>query len=979
MANYNFYEDEQRVRSYDYIPDTRSTEQRLGDWLQRPNNHVKVLIGYSIAVFVLAPLWHLITFIALMHHFVYFYTPKPAPLRYPKDLGGIDPIDNQSADGTYFLGWERSRYPWKRGRELWLSQGDNGVHKLLMGTTGSGKTQYLLSVEVWNTLCSSSGYLFADGKADNELPIKNWALLKAQGLEDQALVINYLLGGYDPFVESKNKLERKTNKANFFGDAPMDFLSELLTSMLPKAEGDAAAWQQKAINMMKAAVRIACFFRNQELIELSVGTLREFMSLQLLIKIVRDAQNNPGKYPANAISALKSYLQTGISWNPNGTKPEDRWKGSPLDESLPFKEKISDQTQTQHGYLTNQFLAPLSMLADTYGHIFKSPYPEVDMADVMLRRRALVVCIPTLEKSPQEAANLGKLLVGAMKLMMGQNLGHRLEGSYQQIIKNKATNSKTRFSVTLDEVGYYFSPGLDVIFAQARSLQQSCTLAGQDFFAMKKEGKDEVYSTIANTKIKICLALEDPTETFEIFQKAAGKMPVYRSSGSESSGSSALGSSWRQTGNTQVELIDKITFEEIKSMQQGDGVIIFQDKVVRFKSFYVFKDIDPDIRAHYKINRFLQIRTPKFAELIPYLIPESKATNLNMRVGRVQNIKNMLNDITVPRYELEKTSDTHILFGVGDHVATLNEMLVDHTYYGIVPFVGICRALGLTSLFKSDKTGETSSTSSNSSLDFELERPVGFEEPDSYASTLDELLATYSDNKEPFEQKKTAQPAVTKTLVGNESHVIEPPVRVSSWILGQEDAEAGVVNKEGHEFGAYRELSEEIEGIIKGSATPTEKTSQTIDALQGFVESVENDPIDQAFESALSEFKDNDEYDGFGTSMVAESESLSTNDTDTIESVGSVIDSIPVIELNEQALNRISAIENQLMETPAQGQANTQKIQSFVEQTTIRLNREHNDKMISNSIEAKTNEQIDVDELVESLFGDLSGRGEQSE
>lgn len=39
----------------------------------------------------------------------------------------------------------------------------------------------------------------------------------------------------------------------------MDFINELLVSMLPKADGQGAQWQQKAINMMRAIVRIACY------------------------------------------------------------------------------------------------------------------------------------------------------------------------------------------------------------------------------------------------------------------------------------------------------------------------------------------------------------------------------------------------------------------------------------------------------------------------------------------------------------------------------------------------------------------------------------------------------------------------------------------------------------------------------------------------------------------------------------------------
>lgn len=613
MSDFRFIENESELKNQDFVLDVRPWGTRVADSLTRPEIHARWMIGLGIGSVVFAPVWFLFLFTMLVLHFVFITTPQFAPLRYAKDLGGRDPsniVDPNNptwgkANGIWYVGTERSLFPWKAGRELWLSDSDIGTHMLTMGTTGSGKTQALLSWN-FNALCWGSGFAYTDGKADNELIIKIWAMLRRFGREDDFLIINYLTGGADPFSDKSIKRKRRSNKANMFADAPMDFLSELLTSMLAKAEGDGAAWQQKAINMMKAVVRVCCYLRAEGKIEVSVQTLRDHMQLGKLEELY--AKGEKGLIPETAFSAIRSYLLTGISWSPEKYKA-----GKPQ----------ANEVQTQHGYLTNQFLAPLSMLADTYGHIFADPFPEVDMGDVMLRRRILVNAIPTLEKSQQEAANLGKLIVGAMKLMMGKNLGSEVEGTYRATIKNKATNARSRYPITLDELGYYFAPGLDLIFAQARSLKFSMCAAGQDFAAMKKEGGEEVISMIGNSKVKFALALEDPTETFEIYEKAAGQAKVAQSSGSEMIAGSG---NWSRLLTSSLQDVARITFRELKQLISGQGIIIFLDKVVRFNAFYIFADddrkgwISPAVLDKYgiqfKVNRFLQVYKTDFSEMV---------------------------------------------------------------------------------------------------------------------------------------------------------------------------------------------------------------------------------------------------------------------------------------------------------------------------------------------------------------------------
>ena len=68
-------------------------------------------------------------------------------------------------------------------------------------------------------------------------------------------------------------------------------------------------------------------------------------------------------------------------------------------------------------------------------------FSEVDLKDVVLNRRILVVLLPALEKSPDELSNLGKVIIASLKAMMAAGLGDEVEGDYRDMIQRKPTNA----------------------------------------------------------------------------------------------------------------------------------------------------------------------------------------------------------------------------------------------------------------------------------------------------------------------------------------------------------------------------------------------------------------------------------------------------------------------------------------------------------------------------------------------------------
>lgn len=95
------------------------------------------------------------------------------------------------ARGITFFGNDR-----KTGEELWFANDDMRTHALIFGSTGSGKTETLVSLS-YNALVQGSGFIYVDGKGDNSLYAKVFSMVRSMGREDDLLLINFMTGARD--------------------------------------------------------------------------------------------------------------------------------------------------------------------------------------------------------------------------------------------------------------------------------------------------------------------------------------------------------------------------------------------------------------------------------------------------------------------------------------------------------------------------------------------------------------------------------------------------------------------------------------------------------------------------------------------------------------------------------------------------------------------------------------------------------------
>ena len=213
--------------------------------------------------------------------------------------------------------------------------------------------------------------------------------------------------------------------------------------------------------------------------------------------------------------------------------------------------------------------------------------------------------LPALEKSPDELAALGKVIIASLKAMMAAGLGESVEGTYREVITRKPTTSPTPYMCVLDEYGYYAVKGFAVVPAQARSLGFSVIFAGQDLPAFQKASKEEAASIGANTNIKICMKLEDPLETWEFFQKTAGESYVTKVDSFQTNAGSLL-NNYMDSRSASSEKRQRIDLLDLKEQREGEMHIFFKSKIIRAKVFYA----NPQPAERIRINQFLKVEPP---------------------------------------------------------------------------------------------------------------------------------------------------------------------------------------------------------------------------------------------------------------------------------------------------------------------------------------------------------------------------------
>ncbi|CAL7959956.1 intracellular multiplication protein IcmO [Gammaproteobacteria bacterium] len=576
------------------LRDTRTLEQRISDFMKNPSSVAVLIVVFASLGFFVSAVADVTFLIGLCLFWIAKTQHFSLPFRMPKRANCLDyntpkagSSDPSMASGIYYFGNDR-----KTDDELWFTNDDMRTHVLIFGSTGSGKTVALVSI-AFNALVQGSGFIYVDGKGDNSLFATVFSLVRSVGREDDLLLINFMTGARDIIGPQERRL---SNTMNPFCTGSSSMLSNLVTSLMDSGKGGGGGdmWKGRAIAFIEALMKVLVTARDAGYILLDANVIRNYFDFTKLEEMVDKVLVRENQEPAS-MEGFPSVVLEPITHYVNDMPGYIKGK----------KGKQSSQCLEQHGYIIMQLTRTFGSLADTYGHIIRTNLPEVDLRDVVLNRRILVVLLPALEKSPDELANLGKIIIASLKTMMASGLGDEVEGMYSKVVESKPTNARNPYLCILDEYGYYAVEGFAVVPAQARSLGFSVIFAGQDLPAFQKASKEEAASIGANTNIKICMKLEDPADTWEFFLKSAGESYVAHVGGFEANAQSISGQ-YAGSKTAQVEKRARIDLLDLKEQREGEAHVFFKSRIVRAKMFYA----NPKPVKELRLNQFVKIDAP---------------------------------------------------------------------------------------------------------------------------------------------------------------------------------------------------------------------------------------------------------------------------------------------------------------------------------------------------------------------------------
>ncbi len=564
--------------------DVRTPGQIVADALKDGNVQTGGIMGAGLCLFcfpVLASPLFCIGLIMFILRCV-FAARERLPFRMPLGCGCRDkgdPLPGRrgyaGAEGIFYLG---NRV--QDSQELWLKAKDILTHALLFGTTGSGKTETLVSLS-YNALATGSGLFYIDPKASPKLAVQIWQMARYLGRDDDFRVLNYGTSG-----KIKGKSPRRlsnTNNPFTFGSA--EALTQLLVSLMPASDGANSIFADKAQALISGVMYALVDLRDKGHIKLSTSVIRDALALEQCVALaMRPELDRESRASIQAALATSGWVAG---------------------------RELKDQPESfaeQFGYAQSYFGKALSSLTDTYSHIYGAEDGEVDFADAIMERRILVVLLPSLEKAPAELASLGKISLSAIRNACAVGLGANIEGNASDVLEALPTDAVGigPYLCIVDEYAAIVTPGFEVVLTQGRGLGIAAIVASQDYAGILEADKKGAQQMVANTSIKIAMKMQDAEKTWELFRGLAGQGTVLRTTGFSVKENADL--NYHDALSTTVEQEDRLSLRDLQEQIEGEAHFLFSGQIVRGNMFYA----NPSLKnAQLRVPQLLQLAQEK--------------------------------------------------------------------------------------------------------------------------------------------------------------------------------------------------------------------------------------------------------------------------------------------------------------------------------------------------------------------------------
>ena len=524
------------------------------------------------------------------------------PIRAPRSAGcwdhGLpDPATRRPrrAAGDIYIGNDQVT-----GQEIWITNEDGRQHGTIPGTTGAGKTTSIVSF-LANALAQGSGFVLVDGKANNELFGEVSALARRFGREDDVRVLNFMTASLPDAGAGEPLLDSQSNTFNPFSIGNADAIRELIASQLGDAtENDSnGMFRGRAVALLGTIVPVLVWMRDHEGVVLNIDQIRQSMELRSIYHLAKhktfmvydrgSLDPLPVPVPDIPVDLLKPVL------NYLGEVP-----GYNID--LPYNEQTTDKPVEQYGYALMYFTQAFTQLSVGLGHIFRVEQGDIDMRDIVLNRRILLVNLPALENSEDSSAALGRIIVASLRGMMAQLLGARLEGDPKEIFVTKPGMGQGPFQIVFDELTYYVTSGMDRMLAMGRGLNIMFWLGFQELGGIEARLGARTSSLLGNANLTVAMRQQDSDSTREWLEKTAGQTYVTQALSYHGAGDGA----YREAQSAELRQVSRVDWQDLQRMIEGEAIILFGGRRLYAKVFHAALEVSNPLR----LNRPLTLAAP---------------------------------------------------------------------------------------------------------------------------------------------------------------------------------------------------------------------------------------------------------------------------------------------------------------------------------------------------------------------------------
>ena len=623
--------------------DTKRESREFFDAFAKPDN-VKLIIFSSSLLIIAFP--SLLPFLLLVNLFFYLVCTRSrknitAAENIPIYMDLMDPnnIDENNrpkkADADVFLGTEK-----KTNRQIWVNFSRYLLHFMLLGTTGAGKTQALLSMTISSSFIAGGGVIYIDGKAVADATYIMATIATIFGRIDDLRVLRFNTGNK---IIRPGDYEKDSNTMNPFSKSSPTVINQLLIAMMPTSSSGSNGSQyfdSQAIAMIEVLSPILCEIRDANIAKIYPSLISEYISIAKLIELAYGEIVIKGKSYSDIykLSEKSQTLARNFLRNLPGFKLNDLDKEVLEPIAVHASEIANNQAEEvrkQFGFIQGYYNKIFTSMLGTFAHIFEVENGEVDFIDCLINKRIIMALYPATELSNEEKKSLGTMNLSAIKVAFSSRLGDAIEGKRRDVVDALVEASKVPCIQILDEYAEIGSDGFAVAATQGRGLGVGSVFSAQEFAGILRAAEGDAHLILGSTRNKALMSIEDVEKTWPIFDKIFGQGYAAKRSGHEYNVETF--NNYTNSSHLQIEKIDRVDFSEVNAQGQGEAIYHFQGKLLRVKMFYHNlgkKDIVEDLR----INRLIQAPPPTPEKILQL----KNAIKINVHLKKRTKEKNTL-------------------------------------------------------------------------------------------------------------------------------------------------------------------------------------------------------------------------------------------------------------------------------------------------------------------------------------------------